>query len=488
MAGLAEIYRHSLALLTDLYQLTMAYGYWRHGIAEQQAVFCLSFRNLPFDGGYAVACGLQSVVELLSGFRYQEQDLEYLRTLCGTDGQRLFDEAFLEYLGQLRFSCDVDAIPEGTVVFPHEPLVRVRGPLLQAQVLETPLLNLVNFPTLIATKAARICRAAEGQPVLEFGLRRAHGIDGGVTASRAAFVGGCAATSNVLAGKLYGIPVKGTHAHSWVMAFADERAAFQAYADVLPANTVLLVDTFDTRTGIENAIQVAHRLSDRGYQMIGIRLDSGDMIELSRHARQRLDEAGLQAAKVVASGDLDEHEICRLRRAGARIDIWGVGTRLVTAYDQPALGGVYKLSALRLPDGSWDPRLKLSDESAKMSIPGIQQVRRFVGADDRLLADVVFDEQSGEPAEPVLIPVGQDRELRMPPHTRFEDLLVPVFRQGACVYDLPSVAETRERTTRQLDILSPEIVRLERPDGYSVGLDPRLHRRMAAIIEAHQGS
>ncbi|HXT99615.1 MAG TPA: nicotinate phosphoribosyltransferase, partial [Polyangia bacterium] len=325
------------ALLTDLYQLTMAYGYWKSARADDEAVFSLFFRKAPFGSGYTVACGLAPVIDYIEGFRFQPDDLEYLGGLTGNDGGRLFEKAFLDYLAELRPAVTVHGIPEGTVVFPHEPLLRIQGPILQCQLLETALLNIINFDTLVATKAARVCLAAQGDSVLEFGLRRAQGRDGALAASRAAHVGGCAATSNVLAGKCFGIPVRGTHAHSWVMSFDTEREAFQAYADVMPNNCVFLVDTYDTLEGVHNAIAVARDLRRRGKELVGIRLDSGDLAWLSVQARKLLDEAGFPNAIIVASNDLDEHLIQSLKAEGAAIGVWGVGTKLCTAYDQPAL-------------------------------------------------------------------------------------------------------------------------------------------------------
>ena len=299
----------SKALLTDLYQLTMAYGYWKTGRAEQPAVFHLFFRNNPFQGGYVVAAGLETVVEFLRRFQFSSDDLEYLATISGGDGRPIFDAGYLSYLQELTLSLDIDAIPEGTIVFPNEPLLRVRGPILQCQLLESILLNIVNFQSLIATKASRVVRAAQGDDVLEFGLRRAQGMDGAMAASRAAYVGGCAATSNVLAGRQFGIPVRGTHAHSWVMSFESERDAFRAYAESMPNNCVFLVDTYDTLEGVRHAIEIGEDLKKRGHRLAGIRLDSGDLAALSIAARQMLDDAGFVDAKIVASNDLDERLI-----------------------------------------------------------------------------------------------------------------------------------------------------------------------------------
>lgn len=486
MSNLSSLYRHSLALLTDLYQLTMAYGYWKQWLAEREAVFHLTFRRAPFGGKYAVACGLSYVVDLLSDLHFTTEDLAYLTELNGADGKALFEPAFLDYLGRLEFRCDVDAIPEGTAVFPHEPLVRVKGPLLQAQIIETALLNIVNFQTLIATKAARVCRAARGEPVVEFGLRRAQGIDGGLAASRAAFIGGCEATSNVLAGKLFGIPVRGTHAHSWVMAYDDELESFRAYAASLPNNCVFLVDTYDTLEGVRNAARVGLELRARGHEMLGIRLDSGDLGPLSIAARQILDEAGLSKAAIVASNDLDEHEIDRLKREGAAINVWGVGTHLVTAHDQPALGGVYKLSALRDEAGNWEYKIKLSNEPIKMSNPGILQVRRYRNASS-FLADAIYDEPTGIDAPPKIVsPEGSD-SLRIPPNAEAEDLLVPVFRSGRAVYNPPATAEARRRTTEQLVLLPETVQALTNAEPYVVGLEHQLADRKRRQIASYRG-
>jgi len=483
MSSLSSLYRSSLALLTDLYQLTMAYGYWRTGVARREAAFHLFFRENPFGGGYAVACGLAAVVEFIEGFHFAPGELAYLAQLRGNDGARLFPDGFLDYLGGLRIECDVDAVPEGTVVFPHEPLLRVTGPIVQTQVLETALLTLANFPTLVATKAARVCAAARGEPVLEFGLRRAQGIDGGITASRAAYVGGCAATSNVLAGRLFGIPVKGTHAHSWVMCFDDELSAFDAYARAMPNNCVFLVDTYHTLEGVRRAVEVGRRLREQGHEMVGIRLDSGDLAYLSIEARKILDRAGFPDAAIVASSDLDEHIIESLKQQGATIGVWGVGTKLATAYDQPALGGVYKLTAVREADGPWQDKLKLSDETAKTSTPGLLQVRRYL-QDGQAAGDAIYDVRR-PPADgcTIIDPADPARQKTIPPGTAGEDLLVPVLRKGERMYDPPGVAEARDRTRRQLALFHPGIKRFINPRRYPAGLEESLHRHKAEMIE-----
>ncbi len=468
----------SPGLLTDLYQLTMACGYWKLGMAGREAVFHLNFRRNPFGGGYSVACGLEQVVELLRAWRFSRDDAAYLATLEGNDGEPLFERGFLDYLVSLELAVDVDAVPEGTAVFPFEPLLRVRGPLAQCQILETPLLTIVNFHTLIATKAARVCHAAGDDPVLEFGLRRAQGIDGGLSASRAAVVGGCSATSNVLAGRRWGVPVKGTHAHSWVMAFADELEAFEAYADALPNNCIFLVDTYDTEQGLHHAVRVGEALRRRGHEMIGIRLDSGDLGALSRKAREILDAAGFPDAGVVASSDLDEHRIARLKAEGARIDVWGVGTRLATAYDQPALGGVYKLTSIRDTSSGWRHCLKLSEDPIKISNPGIQQVRRYHDG-GVFVGDVIYEETLGRSS--VRVSAG-NRERAVPADAEAEDLLVPVARQGEILYQPGAVAALRERTLAQLAALPDDVVRLQDPATYPVDLDRRLHRLKEKLV------
>lgn len=475
------IYGTSLALLTDLYEITMAYGYFRNGATDREAVFCLSFRDAPFGGGYAIACGLEPVVEYLSRLRFTPDDLAYLADQRATNGEPLFTRDFLDFLRDFRFTCDVDMVPEGTVVFPHEPLLRIRGPILQAQLVESALLNIVNFQTLIATRAARVVSAAGDDPVLEFGMRRAQGIDGALAASRAAFVGGCAATSNVLAGKLYGIPVAGTHAHSWVMSFDDEMTAFEAFAEAMPANSVLLVDTYDTLRGVERAIEVGHRLRGRGHDLNGIRLDSGDLAYLSIEARRMLDEAGFERTTIYASNDLDEHLIESLKLQEARIGSWGVGTRLVTASEQPALGGVYKLTAIREEDGRWDPRIKVSEQVAKTTIPGVLQVRRF---EDRnsFVGDMIYDESAAPPGAVMVDPLDPTRRKSFPASAVGEDLLVPVMRGGALVYTIPPLAEVRQRVRDQLARLHPGIRRFVNPHQYPVGLEEGLHRRRTELI------
>ncbi len=475
----------SLALLTDLYQLTMAYGYWRQGMHQRRSVFQLAFRKLPFAGGYALAAGLGPALDYLEGLKFSPDDLAYLQSLVGRDNKRLFPPEFIAYLSGIRFSCDVDAIEEGRIVFPQEPLVRVTGPLIEAQLVETALLNIINFQTLIATKAARVCDAAQGDPVLEFGLRRAQGVDGALAASRAAYLGGCSATSNVLAGKLYGIPVRGTHAHSWVMTFENEIDSFLAYADAMPNNCVFLVDTYDTVQGVKNAIAVGKQLREKGHELAGIRLDSGDLAELSIAARQLLDDAGFPNAVVVASNDLDETLVESLKHQGAKIGMWGVGTKLVTAYDQPALGGVYKLAALMTESG-WDYKVKLSEQPAKVSVPGLLQVRRLHTSDGIPLGDVIYDEAIGCPEHPTLIDPMDATYRRSFSDLAFEDLLVPVMRDGTRLNPSPSLTEIRERATAERKQLPANVRRFLNPNRYPVGLESELWRRRNELVLAAQ--
>lgn len=500
MARPSEVYRTPLALMTDLYQLTMAYAYWKSGMPDCEAVFHLTFRRQPFDGGFTIAAGLEHVIDYIENLRFGEADLSYLATLQGNDGRPLFAAGFLDHLRTLELALDVDAIPEGTAVFPHEPLVRVRGPIISCQLLETPLLNLIGFQTLIATKAARVCAAAGGDPVLEFGLRRAQGIDGGLAASRAAYIGGCAATSNVLAGRLYGIPVGGTHAHSWVMAFDSELEAFQAYADALPNNCVFLVDTYDSLQGVRHAIEVGRRLRERGHKLGGVRLDSGDLAYLSIEARKLLDGAGFPEAVIVASNDLDENIIASLKNQGATVGVWGVGTKLATGFDQPALGGVYKLSALRRRGSAeWQYRVKLSEQAAKISTPGIQQVRRFRD-DGQFVGDMIFDENAAvagasplagpgaharatsQIGDTIVDPLDPTRRKRFSDDMAFEDLLAPVIRGGRTVYQAPALASVRQRVQAQLGALHASIRRFVNPHQYPVGLELRLHEHKTRLV------
>lgn len=482
-----RIYGNSLALLTDLYQLTMSYCYWKRGLDRKESVFHLFFRKRPFGGGFTIAAGLEYVIDFLENFHFDASDLAYLASLHGPDDKPLFEAAFLDYLEKLKFSCDIDAVPEGSVVFPYEPLLRIQGPLVQCQILESPLLNLINFPSLIATKAARICIAANDEPVLEFGLRRAQGVDGALTASRAAYIGGCDSTSNVLAGKIFGIPVKGTHSHSWVMVFDDEQESFQTFAECMPNQCIFLVDTYNTIEGVQKAIHVGKWLREHNKKFWGIRLDSGDLAYLSIKAREMLDEAGFQEAQIVASNELDETVIAELKRQGAKIAVWGVGTNLITAKDQPALDGVYKLSAIRDPGGPWVEKLKLSEQMIKVSNPGILQVRRFYSNGENV-ADAIYDQRSDmSHGCQIIDPLDPTKKKTIDASCPSRDLLVPIFRQGQRVYELPSLEDIRQYTKRELNSFPVGIKRFLNPHQYPVGMEKSLYNLKVDLIQKIRG-
>jgi nicotinate phosphoribosyltransferase len=474
--------RNFSALTTDLYEVTMACGYWNAGVSDYEAAFHATFRENPFAGEFTVACGLATAIDFLRGFQFDETEIEYLASQRGNDGKPLFGAGFLDYLCSLRLTCEIDAIPEGTLVFPNEPLIRVCGPIIQCQLLETALLNILNFESLIATKAARVCLAAENDPVIEFGLRRAQGVDGGLTAARAACVGGCAGTSNLQAGRQFGIPVSGTQAHSWIMFFESETEAFEAYARAMPNNCVFLVDTYNSLDGVRHAIDVARQLRKNGHEMIGVRLDSGDRVALSIETRRMLDEAGFATAKIVCSGDLDEHGIADMKRHAAKIDMWGVGTKLTTGQPDAALGGIYKLGAVRRPGGQWEYRIKLSDERAKTSCPGLLQVRRFHEPEGRFVADAIYeiDHEVSKPC--VIVDIPTEQETEVPANTEYSDLLVPVFRKGELVYQAPDLAASRECTRQQLSRLPLEIRSLDNPRAYLVGLEKSLHALRSNLV------
>lgn len=482
-----SIYRPSLATLTDLYQLTMGAAYHATGREQDEAVFHLFFRRPPFGSGFTLAAGLATVVEYLSRFRFAHEELGYLAGLRGMDGAALFTTDYLQTLAALEpgLGLDIDAVPEGTVVFPYEPLVRVQGPLLAAQLVETALLNMINFPTLVATNAARVVLATGGAPVLEFGLRRAQGPDGALTASRAAYIGGVAATSNVLAGRLFGIPVKGTHAHSWVLSWPTEQEAFDAWAEAEPHNSILLVDTYDTLTGVRHAIQTGRKLRAAGHELGGIRLDSGDLAYLSREARRMLDEAGFPKAQIVASNDLDPDTIASLREEGAAIDVWGVGTRLVTAYDEPALGGVYKLAAVRGPGGgAWRRTVKISADAAKTTVPGILGVRRFVDDVGLAAADMIYDTLAEGPLGTTVVdPTNSHRRKAIDPQWTSEELLRPVLRAGELIAPVPTLEEARAHAHTELNRFHPAILRRVNPHRYPAGLEIGIYREREALVE-----
>jgi len=489
----SQLYRPPLGLLTDFYEITMAYAAWKEGIAEREACFTATFRKNPFGGGFTVAAGLEHVVDLIESWRFGEEDLAYLAAfpaVPGTAGEPgggpLFEPGFVEMLRRLVLELDVDAVPEGTVVFPHEPLLRICGPVVPGMLLESAVLAILNFQSLVATKAARLCLSAAGAPVIEFGMRRAQGIDGGLTAARAAYIGGCDATSNTLAGRLFGIPVKGTHAHSWVMLHGSEREAFDSYARALPANCVFLVDTYGTLEGIAHAIETARWLRAQGREIVGVRLDSGDLAWLSQLARRMLDEAGFPRAVVLASNELDENVVQSLRDQNAAIGVWGVGTRLVTGHPDGALGGVYKLGAVRAGSTvAWEPRLKVSEAIDKTSVPGVVQVRRFT-QDGAAFSDAIWDTGIGIPSPCVIVdPADPTRRREIPRGMSQEDLLVPVFRKGKRVWNAPPLSRVRERTRDQLGRFHAGVKRFLNPHQFPVGLERQLNDlRTRLVIEA----
>lgn len=477
----------NMTLLTDLYEITMAQSYWSQGKIDTDACFYSFYRDNPFGGGYGVFCGANQIAELVDGFGFTDDDIEYLASLQSPGKTPLFDPAFLAWLRGIELSVDICTVPEGSPVFPREPLVRVTGPLLQCQLLEPAILNGVNFQTLIATKASRVCQAAEGRPVSEFGLRRAQGPDGALSSSRAAYVGGCASVANVLAGKLYDIPVSGTHAHSWVMSFPDELSAFRAYARAMPDNCTLLVDTYDVEQGVKNAIIVARELGRDGHKLQGIRIDSGDLAWLSKMARSMLDKAGFSDVGIVLSNDLDEYTITSLNEQRAQYTALGVGTHLAAAYGQPALGGVYKLSAIREPgQEDWTPRLKISEQLYKRTIPGVLDVRRYRNGDGMLVGDLIFDVNDDVPADAVIVdPLDAMRRRKM--EGEFETLLKPLVKAGK-LEDVDLSARTaRTRCAQQLACLDDSIKRFMNPHEYPCGIERGLFKKRDEIVIATRG-
>ena len=464
------------SLLTDLYELTMLAGYLEEGMAEKQAVFDLFFRTNPFEGGYAVFAGLEPALDYLEGLRFLPEELGYLQ------GLGIFRPRFIEFLREFRFRGTVSAPPEGTVVFANEPLVTVEGALAEAQFVETALLNIINFQTLVATKAARINHAAAGAPVIEFGLRRAQGPDGGLSCARAACVGGVRSTSNVQAGMVYGLPVRGTHAHSWVQAFPDELAAFRAYADAFPDSSVLLVDTYDTlKSGIPNAITVARELQARGHELRGVRLDSGDLAFLSCECRRMFDEAGYPGVKIVASNELDEFVISSIRDEGGRVDIYGVGTKLATCGGAGggALGGVYKLVAV---DGL--PKLKVTSDIAKATLPGKKRLLRMRGADDGLIQDVICLEQEMPCAgDTVYDPCNPLQHTTLPADIIPQELRQVVMEDGRRTGTPETLDAMADRCGQELARLPQGCLRFINPHRYKVSISGQLNDLRNTLID-----
>ena len=470
-----------LSLLTDFYQLTMAQGYCQKGKTEK-AVFDLFYRGNPSNNGYAIYAGLEQIIEFVENLKFKEDDIEYLRS-------QGFNETFLDYLINFKFTGNIYSVPEGSVVFPNEPLLKVEAPILQAQLLETPLLNFINHQALIATKAARINEAAQGKDVLEFGLRRAHGPDAGVYGARAAVIGGCTGTSNVLTGKKFGVKVSGTHAHSWVMSFESELESFRTYAENFPNSAILLVDTYDTlKSGVPNAIKVFKEMEEQGIKsdLYGIRLDSGDLAYLSKKARKMLDEAGFEDAVIVASNNLDEDIITSLNLQGAQIDLYGVGTKLITSYDCPAFGAVYKMS-----EYNDQPKIKLSDNIEKMTDPGNKKLLR------------VYDKESGEIRADLIalqeekISANQDLILFDARDTwktttlekgnyRLREMMEPIFKNGEKVYDSPAVVEIKEYAEKEKESLGEEYKRLTYPHIMKVDLSDELFSLKQKLIKKNK--
>ncbi len=460
----------NLTLLTDFYELTMMQGYFKNA-KDPVVVFDMFYRKNPSDSGFAIAAGLEQVIEYIKNLNFNYEDVEYLRSLG------MFDDDFLDYLSGFHFTGDIYAVPEGTVIFPMEPIVKVIAPIMQAQLVETVILNLINHQSLIATKAARVCYAAQGEFVMEFGLRRAQGPDAGTLGARAAIIGGCAGTSNVICAKKFGVPALGTHAHSWIMSFDDEYTAFKKYAELYPDNVILLVDTYDTlHSGVPNAIKVFKEMEESGVELkhYGICIDSGDLAYISKKARKMLNAAGFEKACIVASSDLDENLISSLKLQKAAINQWGVGTKLITSTDCPAFGGVYKLAAMQTEDGTFEPKIKLSENTWKITNPGNKTIFRIYDMDGKIKADLIAfaDEDISEDKELLLFdPIETwKKTLLMPGEFRVRELLKPVFIKGQCVYTSPKVMEIREYCARELDTLWDETRRLVNPHEVYVDL------------------
>lgn len=476
--------RQNLTLLTDLYELTMMQGYFRNKAQNETVIFDAFYRNNPGDGGYAIACGLEQVIQYVQELHFSQEDIAYLRSL------HIFEEDFLAYLADFHFSGDIYAIPEGTVIFPREPLVKVVAPIMEAQLMETAILNIINHQSLIATKAARVCHAARGNGIMEFGLRRAQGPDAGTYGARAAVIGGCIGTSNVLCGQLFDVPVKGTHAHSWIMSFPDEYSAFKAYADMYPNACILLVDTYDTlKSGVPNAIKVFTEMREAGIPLTfyGIRLDSGDLAYLSKKARKMLDDAGFPDAVISASNDLDEFLIDSLKEQGAAITSWGVGTNLITSKDCPSFGGVYKLAAIQAPDGSFIPKIKLSENSEKITNPGNKKIYRIYEKESgKIKADLIcLEEEAYEENRDLMLfdPLEPWKKTLLKAGTyTLRELMVPVFVKGNCVYTSPKTMEIRDYCLKEQDTLWEETRRLVNPHKVYVDLSDKLYQTKINLL------
>ena len=473
----------NLTLLTDLYEMTMMQGYFKTNNRDV-VVFDAFYRSNPCGNGYAICAGLEQVIDYIKNLHFSEEDIAYLRSL------HIFEEDFLDYLKDFQFSGDIYAIPEGTVIFPREPLVKVVAPIMEAQLIETAILNIINHQSLIATKAARVCYAAKGDGVMEFGLRRAQGPDSGIYGARAAIIGGCRGTSNVLAGQLFDVPVLGTHAHSWIMSFPDEYTAFSNYAKMYPSACILLVDTYDTlKSGIPNAIRVFTEMRDAGIPLTyyGIRMDSGDLAYLSKKARRMLDDAGFPDAVISASNDLDEYLIQSLKFQGAMITSWGVGTNLITAKDNPAFGGVYKLAAIQKEDGTFLPKIKLSENTEKVTNPGNKIIYRIYDNDTgKIRADYICLEGETFNTEEDLVLFDPNEpwkktKLAGGSYT-MRELLVPIFKGGKCVYDSPSVMDIQAVCNREKETIWNETKRFVNPAKIYVDLSDKLYAMKRELL------
>lgn len=475
----------NLTLLTDLYELTMMQGYFKNEEQNETVIFDAFYRSNPMDGGYAISCGLEQVIDYIKNLHFSEEDISYLESLG------IFDRDFLNYLRDFRFTGDIYALPEGTVMFPREPMIKVIAPIMQAQLIETAILNIMNHQSLIATKASRVCYAAKGDGVMEFGLRRAQGPDAGTYGARAAMIGGCVGTSNVLCGQLFDVPVKGTHAHSWIMSFSDEYTAFKTYANMYPQACILLVDTYDTlKSGVPNAIRVFTEMRDAGIPLsfYGIRLDSGDLAYLSKKARKMLDDAGFHDAVISASNDLDEYLIDSLKSQGATITSWGVGTHLITSKDWPSFGGVYKLAAIMDKNGNFIPKIKLSENTEKVTNPGNKKIYRVYEKETgKIKADLIcLEEETFCENDPLLLfdPLEPWKKTKLAAGSYIlRELMVPVFKNGECCYTSPKVMEIRDYAQKELSTLWDETRRLMNPQQVYVDLSAKLYDLKIQLLD-----
>ena len=473
----------NLTMLCDFYELTMSNGYFKNGMKDRITYFDVFFRRVPDQGGFAIAAGLEQVVQYIQDLHFSEADIEYLR------GRNLFDEEFLAYLKDFRFTGDIYAVPEGTPVFPHEPLLTVRAPAIEAQMIETYLLLALNHQSLIATKANRIVRAAEGRVVLEFGSRRAQGADGAILGARAAYIGGCNGTACTISDQLFGVHAGGTMAHAWVQMFDTEYEAFKTYCETYPTNATLLVDTYNTlHSGIPNAIRAFNEvLKPLGITKCGIRLDSGDMAYLTRKARKMLDDAGWTECKITVSNSLDEHLIQELLRQGACIDAFGVGERLITARSEPVFGGVYKLAAVEAEDGTLVPRIKISENVAKITNPHFKKIYRFYGNDTgKAIADYlcVHDEVVDDSKDLEIFDPNATWKRKTVYNFTAKELQVPIFKNGELVYRLPTLDEIRDYCRAQVDTLWDEVKRFDNPHSYYVDLSQKLWDIRNELLQA----